>query len=312
MRTAARGVNDVCSDPAQFPPSFASRVPAEQITEYVQIADRYLAAMVPLLPLVIEGCRVQSPELERECRQVITALAEPKPLVQGSGSLMIAGRTQQLEALALLPATLTMYAGTIAGVEQENYGAVRALTTDATVEYSAIAPRKVAVLDKAGPWEVVGRERHLGLALRAAQAGVLTDKLLQALASGQVPRRPVYPVSAFLFEALRSYFPDHTNSQYRTLFDAAEILLSLVSTDLASQCSPCFDGPELGLFVAHASESHPFQETATAQMLTEARREGDRWQPVQAGLFGGSGKRLLESLDAVWSAIMTQLHRGPF
>lgn len=312
MRSAARGVVDLCSDPAVFPPGFASRVPAEEITEYVEIADRYLAAVAPLVPLVIEGCRVQSPELERECRQVLTALAEPRPLVQEGGSLITTGRNQRLEALALLPAALTMYAGSIAAIEHENYGAVRALTTDATVEWSAFAPRKVAVLDKAGPWDVVGRERHLGLALRAAQKGVLTEELLQALATGRLPRRPVYPVSAFLFDALRSYFPDHTDSQYRTLFDAAEILFTLISTDMAAERGAVFDQPELGLFVVHSSESHPFEQTDTAQMLAEARNAGGQWPPVQAGLFAGSGKRLLEAVDAVWAATVSQLRRGPF
>lgn len=97
----------------------------------------------------------------------------------------------------MLPATLTIYAGTIAAIEHENYGAVRALTVDATVDWSLFTNRKVAVLDKAGPWEIVGHERHLGLALRAAQTGVLTEQLLDALAAGRLPRRPVYPVSAF-------------------------------------------------------------------------------------------------------------------
>lgn len=312
LRSAARAVIEVCSDSAQFPPGYSSRVPTEQITEYVQIADRYLAAVAPLLPLVIEACRVQSPELERECKQVVAALAEPRPLVQESGSLITTGRTQQLEALAVLPATLMMYAGSIAAIEHENYGAVRALTTDAAVAYSVFAPRKVAVLDKAGPWDVVGGERYLGLALRAAQTGVLTDELLQALASGRLPRRPVYPVSLFVFDALRSYFPDHTDSQYLTLFDAAEILFSLGATDLAAQRSPGFNQAELGLFVAHASESHPFEDTGTAQMLAEARSAGEQWPPVQAGLFDGSGKRLLAAVDAVWAATETQLRRGPF
>lgn len=313
MRGAARGVIDVCNDREQFPPGFASRVPTEQITEYIKIADGYREAAAPLLPLVTEGCRVESTTLEVEYRQIITALAEPRPLVQESGSLITSVRNQQLEALALLPATLTMYAGTIAAVEHENYGAVRALTVDATVDWSLLTNHKVAVLDKAGPWEIVGHERHLGLALRAAQTGVLTEQLLDALAAGRLPRRPVYPVSAFLLDALRSYFPDHTDSQYIRLFDAAEILFSLVATDLAAQRNPgLLDQPWLGLFVAHAAESYPFEETEVAHMLGDARSAGDQWPPVEAGLFGGSKNRLQEAVDNVWTATVAQLRRGPF
>jgi hypothetical protein len=313
MRSAARVVIDACSNPEQFPPGFASRVPTKQITQYVEIADGYRETAAPLLPLVIEGCRVESTTLEVDYRQVITALAEPRPLAQESGSLITAVRNQQLEALALLPATLTIYAGTIAAIEHENYGAVRALTVDATVDWSLFTHRKVAVLDKAGPWEIVGHERHLGLALRAAQTDVLTEQLLDALAAGRLPRRPVYPVSAFLFDALRSYFPDHTDSQYIRLFDASELLFALIVTDLAAQRSPgLLDQPWLGLFVAHAAESYPFEETEVAQMLVDARNAGDQWPPVEAGLFGGSKERLQEAVDTVWTATVAQLRRGPF
>ncbi len=313
MRSRARGVIDVCIEPGQFPPTYASRAATEQLVQYVETAERYLKAAAPLLPLVVEGCRVESTVLEIEHRQVITALAEPRPLVQEPGSLITNVRNQQLEALALLPATLTMYAGTLAAVEHDNYGAIRALTVDATVEWSLFSNRKVAVLDKVGPWEIVSHERHLGLALRAAQKGVLTGDLLDALAAGRLPRKPAYPVSAFFFDALRTYFPNHTDSQYGWLFNAAEILFSLLVTDRAAQRnSGLMDQPWLGLFVTHAAESHPFEDTEVARMLADARNAGDHWPPVQAGLFGGSQERLERAVDAVWTATVDQMRRGPF
>jgi hypothetical protein len=109
--------------------------------------------------------------------------------------------------LALLPTTLTMYAGAIAAVENESYGAVRALITDGSVDRSIRRQgAKVTVIEKAGPWELVAHERQLGLALRAAQQRRLTEDLLAALANGNLPRRPTYPVSAYLFDTLRPYF----------------------------------------------------------------------------------------------------------
>lgn len=314
MRRAASGVIDVFADPDKFPPGYTSGAQAERINEYVAIADRYREAAAPLLRLVIEACRVESTALEVEYRHVITALAEPRPLAQEPGSIITNVRNQQLEALALLPATLTMYAGTMAAVEHENYGAVRALTVDATVNWSLFSNHKMAILDKVGPWEIVGNERHLGLALRAAQTGVLTDELLNHLAAGRLPHRPVYPVSAFLFAALRSYFPDHTDSQYTTLFDTTEIVFSLIATDLTAQRNPdhLLDAPWLGLFVKHASEVHPFEQSDAAHVLQHARSTGDQWAAVQAGLFGGTQARLQQAVDTVWTATVAQLKRGPF
>ncbi|WP_232525662.1 hypothetical protein [Mycobacterium intracellulare] len=91
---------------------------------------------------------------------------------------------------------------------------------------------------------------------------------------------PVYPVSDFLFDALRSYFPDRTDSQYIRLFDAAELLFALVVSDLAAQRNPgLLDQPWLGLFVKHAAESYPFEETEVAHMLMDARSAGDQCHP---------------------------------
>lgn len=314
VRSTVRRIIDTCGDPKQFPRTFASRSRTEQITQFVEIADRYLAAAAPLLHLVVEGCRVESTALEREWRQTVTALAEPRPLVQQGGSLITGGVNSELEALAMLPATLVMYAGTIAAVEHDNYGAVRALTTDGTVQASLFGQRKVAVLDKVGPWELVAQERHLGIALLAAQRGKLTQVLLQALADGraQAQSRPTYPVSEYLFTALRPYFADHTETQYTNLFDTAEILFSLITADLMADRNPYQDQPWLGLFVTHAAQTHPFEVTEVAQMLTTARNEGGQWPPVVAGLFQGAEIRLRAAVEAVRTATEEQWRRAPY
>jgi hypothetical protein len=309
---ALRGVSNAGRDPDRFPPTFASRIPAEQVNQYVEIADRYLAAATPLLTLVVEGGRVGSEPLEREWRHVVSTLAEPRPLAHDGSSLITAGRNEWLEALALLPATLTMYAGAIAAVEHDNYGAVRALTIDATVNWSLFGSNKVTVLEKAGPWELVAQQRHLGIALRAAQQDKLTPDLVDALVAGSLPRKPTYPVSAFLSDALRPYFADHTDAQYTNLFDTAEIVFSLIATDLMAKRNPYLDQPWLGLFVTHAAESYPFEATDVARILTDARNQGDYWPPVEAGLFQGSGERLAAAVQAVWEATVEQGRRGPY
>lgn len=314
LRATARALVDACADPERFPPGYATRARADQIAEYVTIADRYREAAAPLLRLMVEACRDNSTALEVEYRQIITALAEPRPLAQQPGSLITSVRTPELEALALLPATLVMYAGTIAAIEHDNYGAVRALTVDASVEWSLSSNSKIAVLDKVGPWQIVGHETCLGVALRAAQVDALTEDLLSNLAAGRVPPRAAYPVSAFLLDALRSYFPDHTDSQYIRLFDATEVMFSLLATDLAGQrkVDHLIDSPWLGVFVKHTAESYPFEQSEVAHLIANARNSGDQWPPMQAGLFGGSNQRLQQAAEIVWTATVQQLQRRAF
>jgi hypothetical protein len=206
-----------------------------------------------------------------------------------------------------------MYAGTIAAIEHDNYTAVRALTTDAIVDWSVFNPAKISVLEKAGPWELVAHQRQLGIALPAAQDGKLTPDLLHALAAGRVPPRPAYPVSAYLCDALRPYFSDHTASRYTNLFDTAELLFSLLAADqMAQRSNPYLDQPWLGLFVTHAAQTHPFENTDVARTLNAAANDGDQWPPVLAGLFAGSGQRLREAVESVLSATIEQTRRSPF
>jgi hypothetical protein len=313
IRNALRRMVDECGDPQQFPPRFASRVPVEQISQYVEIAGRYLTAVAPVLALVVEGCRVETAALDRQWRHTVSTLAEPRPLLREPGSLITEGRDERLEALALLPATLVMYAGTLAAIEHDNYTAVRALTIDAIVDWSVFNSAKISVLEKAGPWELVAHERQLGIALRATQEGKLTPDLLHALAAGRVPPRPAYPVSAFLCDALRPYFSDHTDSRYTNLFDSAELLFSLLAADqMAQRSNPYLDQPWLGLFVTHAAQTHPFENTDVARTLHAAANDGDQWPPVQAGLFAGSGQRLQEAVKSVLNATIEQTRRSAF
>lgn len=50
--------------------------------------------------------------------------------------------------------------------------------------------------------------------------------------------------------------------------------------------------PWLGLFVLHAADSYPFEQSEVARILTEAVKAGVQWPPVQAGLFDGSPDRM--------------------
>lgn len=114
-----------------------------------------------------------------------------------AGKVLVTGtRNQRLEDLAMLPAVL-LYAGAIAAVDGFNYGALRALTTDAVVGGSIFQPDlKVAAIAKAAPEEVVSDDRDL-MALRADQAGdgELDERTLAAIAAGEYtnggsPTRP--------------------------------------------------------------------------------------------------------------------------
>ena len=114
-RNAVNAALTAYADQEQFPTTFESRVPIDQLKQYIAIAQRYHDATTDVLDRVVIGCRWQNSAHERIWTDAITALAEPRPLNQtvrsrlrnpaGGEALVMSGRDERLEALSLLPAT---------------------------------------------------------------------------------------------------------------------------------------------------------------------------------------------------------------
>ena len=323
-RNAVNAALTAYADPEQFPATFNSRSPKDQLKQYIVIARRFHDASTGVLDRIVTGCRWENSAHERIWTDAITALAEPRPLNQtvrsrlpnpaGGEAMVMTGRDERLEALSRLPACLTLYAGVIAAVEGHNFGAVRALTTDGRVSRSVFNPDlKVTVIEKVGPWEVVAPEDRYMMALRAAQRpgdDEALDGQLTAIANGTF-RKPRFVASAYLFEALRPHFADHTDARYRELFDEAEILLSLIVADRMAQ-DRVYVEPWLGLFVDSVADSPSLDRSLPGMYLTEAIAAGADWPPLQAGMFGESPARVEAAAQLVRRYTDQISRRGPF
>lgn len=307
VRESVRAVGAARSDPAQFPLTFAAAGYAEQLSEYLAMSQRYENLAATVVEQLVVGCAWPNPSHDRIWTDAITALAQPVQLpheVGGRGgvrALIVDGRDERLEALALLPATLALYAATMAAVGAGNFAAVRALTVDGSVGWSSIhRQRKVTVLEKVGPWETFNREEDLALTVRAGQlfddAAVLEEKLL--LVSQRRLRKPRFVCSRYVKDALRRYFVDVDPIRYDELFDEAEIVFSLLAADQMAQHSG-YTEPWLGLFVIDAGEVEALSDSRYGATVAQISSAGERWPPLQAGLFGGDLSRVQAAVGHV-------------
>jgi hypothetical protein len=213
----------------------------------------------------------------------------------------------RLHSLSVLPATLTLYAGTIAALDGDNYGAVRALTTDALVSASinTAVSTKVPVITRIGPWDAIPDEIDL-VALRAAQTEQeLTDHLLAGIANGDFRKRR-FAWSTYLFNVLDGTVGRH---RYAELFDQAEMLFSLILVDLILHLRQPVVEPWLGRFVD--SDSWRFEDSAVGRFLNDAATQGPAWPPVVAGMFDGQPDRARVAVEYLAPAIRKASHRGP-
>ncbi len=321
VRESVKAVVAARSDPVRFPLAFAASGSAEQLGEYLALSQSYELITAPVLEQLIVGCAWPNPAHDRIWADTIAALAQPVPLPhvgaeQGEAGgrprpLVVAGRDERLEALALLPATMALYGGTIAAVGGGNYAAVRALTTDGSVSWSTQRQRKVTVVEKAAPWETFNREEDLALTVRAGQlfddTAVLEEKLM--LISQRRLRKPRFVCSRYLKEALRPYFAGYDPLRYDELFDETEVLFSLIVADqMLSQHRP-YTEPWLGLFVIDAGGVATLEDSRYGSVVTQIAAAGEQWRPLRDGLFDGEARRVQVALDYVTDQVTRLRHQ---
>lgn len=313
---AVTGVINAVTDTARFPVTFADRTPVGALKEVIAAAEQYGAVLTPLFEVISVGCRWGRPKHDRIWTDAITRLSEPRRPGQRVASTidLPAGPVQmlttydgRLHSLSVLPATLTLYAGTIAALDGDNYGAIRALTTDAMVSASVdtAVSTKVPVITMIGPWDAIPDEIDI-VGLRAAQTEPeLPDHLLARIASGEFRKRR-FAWSTYLFNVLDGTVGRH---RYAELFDKAETLFSLILVDLMLHHRQPFVQPWLGRFVD--SESWRFEDSQAGRFLSAAVTQGSAWPPLVAGLFGGQADRARVAVEYLVPEIREASRRGP-
>lgn len=97
------------------------------------------------------------------------------------------------------------------------------------------------------------------------------------------------PMSEYLFKVLQPKLDDllFIGQNYERSFDEFEVLFALAVADLRKQADSPTWGP-IGRFGwKHSNRDNP----PLKRILEEARAMGDRWEPIQARLFGGNVER---------------------
>jgi len=304
VEEAVTTVLNTVTDAAEFPAAFTDHTPVGELKEVIAAADRYAAVVAPLLQVIGVGCRWGSLEHDRIWTEAIARLGEPRTPGQRVASTvrspvgpvqMMTTHNVRLHSLSVLPATLTLYAGTIAALDGNNYGAVRALTTDAKVRPSVntAVPATVPVIARIGPWDAVPDEIDI-VGLRASQTEQeLTDHLLVRIANGEFRQRH-FAWSTYLFTALDGTVGRH---RYPELFDCAEMLFSLILVDLQLYHRQPYVEPWLGRFAD--SKRFRFEDSAAGRFMNDALAQGPEWPPVAAGMFGGQADRVRAAVEGL-------------
>lgn len=201
-----------------------------------------------------------------------------KPIHKGILQKVIARSADRLDAqsgvviwlnLRWYPLIISLYCAGIAAVEGRSYGALANLfyTPIGSSEYATKTEFFVEVIANA------------------------IGELKQNNAFKQLPghENQYTPMSEYLFKTLQPKLDDllFIGKGYETAFDEFEVIFALVVADIKMQRDSHVWGP-IGRFgwKRGRGDGGPLD-----RVILRARSMGEKWQPLEAGLFGGSVER---------------------
>lgn len=179
-------------------------------------------------------------------------------------------------SLRWYPLIIELYCGGIAAVENRRYDSL------ASMFYARVGASRYP------------REEEYFV---EAIAGEILE-LLQANVFNQLPghERHHVPMSEYLFKALQPRLDDalFIGKNYSRSFDEFEVIFALAVVDLRAQ-----RGDHIWVPVGRFGWKQRQSDAPLSRLLNEARVAGENWQPLKAGLFGGSLSRFTSAAEAL-------------
>jgi len=267
---------------------------AEAALFLAEIVGDYVRVLKPVVEGLVVGCTWGRAEHELTWRRVVERIAQARVEADGSNWL------RSLHWFPILP---VVYAGGLAAVWNENYGALRALTCDAKLrDHQALLP----VVARSNPWRPFEDFDLTAHVLHHQASGQETSvDVAESLRTGRMSRHYT-PASTFLHHCVRDAMAGSIRDplDYDDTFDRFEVLLAAIGADvrLTSKPGEYLDRPVLGRYTWRRARFSAEPSGADETMHAEILSDGDAWAPLKAGLFGGSASRALEAIRTVVSA----------
>jgi hypothetical protein len=170
------------------------------------------------------------------------------------------------QTLRRYPALLVLYSGGIASLLSRRYGTFAALLLEPSL---STADKELPAVLTLNTWKVFPdyQERLPGMLRHFTP---LSERLFKVL------RDP-----------LREFVPD--DRRYEKAFDRFEYLLALVYADVSKKPGSWKPLGAFGWRHRYEAERH-----ISTELAAEAEQKGEDWEPLAAGLFGGSAARFKE------------------
>lgn len=279
----------VLEDETVFPPNPATTTDSEIVLEGVRQVESLLRHTSALASMFATAAAYETTETTDGAW-----MRSFERILRTEGRNRYGTNKPFLTRLSRLPALLILYATATAAVDRSNFRLLHSLVTDRSAKGHESVDRLLH------PWRPFDSD-HLPRLL--ADGEQVTPEAVALMLSGRQGSagvfRPVSSVSRLLNricrEQLSHLIPDAAG--FDLAFDGAELLLSMITTDvvLLNDNTIGIEEVHLGMF---ASRDRYNQERIVLEEYAAAiAAEGEGWGPLKAGMFGGETRRAERSLD---------------
>jgi hypothetical protein len=227
--------------------------------EFAARLEKYEGAMGELLQACVLLGRWADEEQQSVVRQIVNVLA---------GQLETKGGSVLWLSLRSYPMQLAMYVGGIGAIEGDNYHSLRSLLATTVTDH-----------------------RNRGASMPVIQSTV--EAMLEVDQTDAFKAIPEFkqkysPRSEYLYTRIQPVVEDilFLGNRYDAIFDRFELLYALCYVDLSAEGRGGLGWGPVGRFgwkCRRGGADNPF-----AVMIEEAKRAGDKWPPLLAGMFQGS------------------------
>jgi len=227
-----------------------------------------------------------------------------------AGMRAFAAATQKVEAgyeqlldLRHIPAIATITTATLACTAAARWDNLRSLVVDATVK-DRYANRAIPLFAATSPHDPFAHsELAINALARVAREAVDLPTAVSHYA-GIRGGRYYTPLAEWLHSILRPTFIDQIpdDDSYDAEFDRAEVILGALSQDDVNQLIAKTNGQSWARhsrwYGRSTHRAGHFRGNAAQDLVHEFEAAGNKWLPLEAGLFGGSSQRAKEALNA--------------
>ncbi|WP_227464010.1 toll/interleukin-1 receptor domain-containing protein [Nocardioides lijunqiniae] len=255
--------------------------------------------------------------------QVAARWGSPDELVPWSNGIRsfvqaatkITGGTTALLEMRHLPGVVSIMAAGLACASNRRWDNLKVLVADTTIR-DRHESKPLGLLEATSPHAPFDQQEWTTNTLaRSVMSGISFEEAIEGITSNRLTKFYT-PAADWMFAILRPIFQDQLPDEdsYAAEFDRAEVILGVLAQDLVNVRLAVGEGRGWGRsrWFGRSTWRHAqHRGNALEDLKHEAEREGAKWGPLRADLFGGERARA-ESAISEYQEIFERISMNRF